>query len=193
MRLVRLMIGLVLFGVGLAWMVLADLGLAPWEVLHQGISERSGILIGTVGIMTGAVVLLLWIPLRERIGIGTILNVAVIGIVIDVTLWLLPADLETEWLQWAAMVGGVVLVGIGTGFYIGAGLGPGPRDGLMTGISARGIPIGLTRTVIELSVLIGGWFLGGTVGVGTVLFAFGVGPSVAFFLPRLTRPVPVGA
>ncbi|MFQ5553765.1 MAG: YitT family protein, partial [Acidimicrobiia bacterium] len=185
------MFGLVLFGIGLAWMVLADLGLAPWEVLHQGISERSGILIGTVGILTGIVVLIAWIPIGERVGLGTILNVAVIGIVIDVTLWILPAEIGATWLRWVAMVGGVALVAIGSGFYIGAGQGPGPRDGLMTGMAARGFPLGLTRTVIELSVLIGGWFLGGTVGIGTVLFAFGVGPSVAYFLPRLTAPAPV--
>jgi uncharacterized membrane protein YczE len=187
-RLPRLIVGLVLFGVGIAMMVIADLGLAPWEILHQGISVNTGIPIGTVGIVTGILVLLLWIPLRERPGIGTIANVLLIGIVIDLTLWVAPDRVDAAWQQWALLVGGTLVIAVGSGLYIGAGLGPGPRDGLMTGLGARGIPIGLARAFIEVSVLIGGWALGGTVGIGTVVFAFGVGPLVGWMLPVLSIP-----
>ena len=182
-RLPRLIVGLVLFGFGIAIMVIANLGLSPWEVLHQGISRRTGIPIGTVGIMTGVVVLLLWIPLRERIGIGTMLNVLLIGIVVDLSLLVLPTTVEILWLRWALMLGGTVIIAFGSGLYIGAGLGPGPRDGLMTGLARRGINIGVARAGIEITVLVIGFFLGGTVGIGTVVFAFGVGPLVAVFLP----------
>lgn len=185
-RLARLMFGLVLFGVGLALMVIADLGLSPWDVLHQGISFHTGIPIGTVVIITGFLVLLLWIPLKERIGIGTIANAIVIGLVLDGMLLILPDTLENMILRWLAMLGGVVLVAIGSGFYIGAGLGPGPRDGLMTGLARRGIPIAWNRAGIEITVLVAGWLLGGTVGVGTLVFAFGMGPLVQFFLERLS-------
>jgi len=185
-RLPRLIVGLVLFGVGIAMLVIANLGLPPWEVMHQGISQRTGIPLGTVGIMTGILVLLLWIPLKERIGIGTVFNVFLIGIVIDVTLAVFPDTIDTTWLRWALMFGGVAVIAIGSGLYIGVGLGPGPRDGLMTGIARRGIPISIARGSIEITVLVAGWFLGGTVGVGTVVFAFGVGPLIAIFLPRMS-------
>ena len=182
-RLPRLIIGLVLFGFGIAIMVIANLGLSPWEVMHQGISRHTGIPIGTVGIMTGIIVLLLWIPLKERIGIGTLLNVLLIGIVVDLSLLVLPTTVEIMWLRWALMLGGTVIIAFGSGLYIGAGLGPGPRDGLMTGLARRGINIGVARAGIEITVLVIGYFLGGTVGIGTVVFAFGVGPLVAVFLP----------
>lgn len=185
-RIPRLLFGLVLFGIGLAMMVIAGLGLAPWEVMHQGITRHTGIPIGTVGILTGIVVLLLWIPLGERLGVGTVLNVFIIGIVIDLTLWIAPESVGALWQQWGLLLGGTLLVAIGSGYYIGAGLGPGPRDGLMTGLARRGIPLGLGRTAIEVTVLIIGWFLGGTVGFGTVIFAFGVGPLVAVLLPRMS-------
>lgn len=185
------MLGLVLFGVGIALMVIANLGLSPWEILHQGISRRTGIPIGTVGILTGIIVLLLWIPLHERPGIGTIANVFLIGIVIDLTLWVGPESMDQLWQRWALLLGGVLLVGLATGLYIGTDLGPGPRDGLMTGLARRGIHIGLARGSIEITVLVVGWFLGGTVGYGTVIFAFGMGPLVALFLPRLSlEPLP---
>ena len=187
-RLPRLIVGLVLFGIGISLMVIADLGLSPWEVLHQGISRRTGIPIGTVGILTGIIVLVLWIPLKERIGIGTILNVILIGLVVDATLWILPDIIEAMWLRWVLMFGGTVAIAFGSGLYIGAGLGPGPRDGLMTGLARKGINIGVARVSIEIGVLVIGWLMGGTVGVGTVVFAFGVGPLVAFFLPRLSLP-----
>ncbi len=167
-------------------MVRADLGLSPWQVFHQGVSERTGLAMGTVVIMTGFVVLLGWIPLRERFGLGTILNVALIGNVLNLTLLLLPGSLGGLPMRWAAMLGGVTLIGIGSGLYIGAGMGPGPRDGLMTGLARKGLHIGAVRAGLEISVLCVGWLLGGTVGVGTVAFATLIGPLVAFFLPRLT-------
>jgi uncharacterized membrane protein YczE len=187
-RIPRLVFGLVLFGFGAAMMVLAGLGLSPWEVMAQGISFKTGIPIGTVGILIGIVVLFVWIPLKEKVGIGTILNVLIIGIVIDLTLWLAPESVDGLAVRWILLLGGILLVGIGSGLYIGAGLGPGPRDGLMTGIARRGVNIGLARFGIEITVLVAGWLLGGTVGIGTVLFAFGMGPLIAILLPRLSVP-----
>jgi len=185
-RLARLMFGLVLFGFGLALMVIADLGLSPWDVFHQGVAQRTGIPIGTVVIITGLLLLIAWIPLRERIGIGTIANAIVIGVTLDAALFLLPERIDLLVARWAAMLVGVLIVAIGSGYYIGAGLGPGPRDGLMTGITRRtGQSLGLVRAVLEVGVLILGWTLGGTVGVGTLVFAFGIGPLVQFFLKRL--------
>ncbi len=188
-RLPRLVWGLFLFGFGIALMVAADLGLGPWDVFHQGVSAHTPIPIGSVVIITGVVVLLLWIPLRERIGIGTLLNALLIGAVMDLSLiWLETPAVTT--VRWVYLVGGVVIVGIGSGYYIGAGLGPGPRDGLMTGLAKRGWPIGVARLGIELAALLGGWLLGGTIGAGTVLFALGIGPLVHVLLPRLTmKPV----
>jgi len=184
-RLPRLFLGLVLCGLGLAAMVRGRLGLGPWEVLHQGLSNRSGIPIGTVGIGVGFVVLILWIPMRQRLGVGTIANVILIGIVIDVTLALAP-EVESVVARSACMLGGIVGMGVGSGFYIGAGLGAGPRDGLMTGLADRGHSLRLVRTLIELSALGLGWLLGGNVGIGTLLFAVLIGPIVQLFLGRLT-------
>ena len=185
-RLPRLVVGLTLFGFGIAMMVLSNLGLSPWEVFHQGISIRTGIPLGTVGIITGALVLVLWLPLGERPGIGTLANVVLIGIVIDLTLLVFPDDVDSLWIRWALLLGGILIIAIGTGLYIGVGLGPGPRDGLMTGLGAKGVPIGVARVAIEVTVLGLGYVLGGTVGIGTVIFAFGVGPLVQFLLPRLS-------
>jgi uncharacterized membrane protein YczE len=176
----------VLFGFGLALMVIADLGLAPWDVLHQGISDRTGIPIGTVVIIVGVLLLVAWIPLKEKIGIGTIANAIVIGVVLDLSLLVLPERLTAWPQQWAALLVGVVLVGIGSGYYIGAGLGPGPRDGLMTGLARMGYPIFAVRAVIEIGALVVGWLLGGTVGVGTVIFALAMGPLVHFFMEKLS-------
>jgi len=193
-RVPRLVAGLVLCGLGIAFMVAADLGLAPWSVLDQGISEHTGIPIGTVSIIVGALVLAAWIPLRERPGLGTVLNVLLIGTTIDVALLVLdtPSSLAGR-LAYLAL--GVFLWGPGTGLYIGAGLGPGPRDGLMTGLSARGVgSIRLVRTGIEITALAVGMALGGSVGLGTLAFALTIGPNVQLFLPRLTlRPVLEGA
>lgn len=185
-RLGQLLPGLVCFGVGIALMVRADLGLSPWQVFHQGVAKNLGLEIGTVVILTGIVVLLAWIPLRERFGLGTILNVALIGNVVNVTLQLLPEDLGMLAARLVAMSAGIMLIGIGSGLYIGAGMGPGPRDGLMTGFARRGLNIGAVRTGLEVTVLIVGWLLGGTVGAGTVAFALSIGPLIGFFLPRLT-------
>jgi uncharacterized membrane protein YczE len=185
-RLGQLLPGLGCFGVGIALMVRADLGLSPWQVFHQGVAENVGMEIGTVVILTGIVVLLAWIPLRERFGLGTILNVALIGNVVNLTLQLVPQDLGTLAARTLAMSTGIVLIGLGSGLYIGAGMGPGPRDGLMTGLARRGLNIGAVRTGLEVSVLAIGWLLGGTVGAGTVAFALSIGPLIGFFLPRLT-------
>ena len=184
-RLTRLYSGLILFGIGVAMMVRGDLGLSPWEVLHQGLSFRTGILLGTMGILVGIAVLVFWIPLRQKLGIGTVSNVVVVGIVIDLTLWRMPEEFSSTPVRWLLLVGGVALVGVATSLYIGAGMGPGPRDGLMTGLASRGWPIGVVRVVLELTVLAIGWLLGGTVGIGTVLFALGVGPIVHVTLPFL--------
>jgi uncharacterized membrane protein YczE len=184
-RLPQLMVGLVVVGVGFALMVEANLGLGPWEVLHQGISNRNGIPIGTVGIFVGLLVLAAWLPLRQRLGVGTVLNVITIGIVIDLTMLAIP-DLSSLLMRWPALLGGLLLVGVGGGLYIGAGLGPGPRDGLMTGMAARGwTSIRTARTLLEITALTAGWLLGGTVGIGTLLFALGIGPLVQLFLGRL--------
>ena len=188
-RLPRLVLGLVLCGLGIALMVQADLGLGPWDVLHQGISDRTGIPIGTVGILVGFVVLLGWVPLKERLGIGTVLNVIIIGLVIDLTLWWLP-DFDGLPLRLAALAVGTFLFGPGSGFYIGARLGAGPRDGLMTGLADRGHSVRVVRTVMELAVLAIGFLLGGSVGLGTLAFALTIGPNVHYWLERLSLQHP---
>lgn len=183
-RLPRLLVGLVLFGIGVALMVRADLGLSPWEVLHQGVARRTSLTIGTVSIVVSVLVLLLWVPLRERPGLGTVLNAVLIGLVVDATLWATPV-VEALPLRIVLMLSGPLLVALGSGFYIGAGLGPGARDGLMTGLARRGLPVGPVRAGVEVSVLALGWVLGGTVGIGTVVFTLGIGPLVQFFLGRI--------
>lgn len=177
--------GLVLFGIGIALMVRADLGLAPWDVFHQGVAGRTGLPIGTVVILTGLVVLVGFVPLGERIGLGTVLNAVVIGLVVDATLAVLdrPGSLAVRVL---CMVAGPVVIAIGSGLYLGGGLGPGPRDGLMTGIARRGHAIWRVRTAIEVAVLAVGVALGGSIGAGTLWFALGIGPLVHLVLPRLT-------
>lgn len=186
-RLPRLLLGLLLCGWGISAGVASDLGLGPWDVLHQGVSRHTGIPIGMTAILTGLIVLTLWWPLRERPGLGTVLNVLLIGIVIDVTLlWLTTPESVT--LRVLLMLAGPLLFAIGSGFYIGVGLGPGPRDGVMTGLARRGWPVGGARATIEIGVLVVGWLLGGTVGLGTVLFALTIGPLVHWFLPRLRIP-----
>jgi len=177
--------GVVLFGVGHALMVESRLGLNPWQVFHEGVARRTGLTMGMVTIATGLLVLAAWVPLDERIGIGTALNVALIGPTLDLTLWLLPTP-DLVLTRWVWLVAGILLTGVATGVYIGAGLGPGPRDGLMTGLARRGITIRRVRTFIEVIVLALGWFLGGTVGVGTVLFALAIGPIVQPALRRWT-------
>ena len=189
-RLPRLMLGLTLFGMGGGMQVHAALGISPWEVLHQGIALHTPLTIGTAGIVVSFVVLLGWIPLRQRAGVGTILNAIWIGVMIDVTLALLPG-IEEVWARWLLLAAGILFVAIGSGFYIGVRLGPGPRDGLMTGLAARGVfSLRLGRTIIEGSALLVGWLLGGDLGVGTLVFALTIGPLVQIFLPRLDLGVP---
>lgn len=184
-RIARCSLGLVLLGIGLGLTVAADLGVSPWDVLHQGLSQRLGITIGTASIGVGILVLLAWIPLRERPGIGTVLNVFVIGATMDLTL--LVVDRPDElWARVAYLIFGVWLWGPGSGLYLGVGLGSGPRDGVMTGLARRGLRVGPVRTGIEVAALSIGFVLGGTVGIGTLVFALGVGPNVAWWLPRLS-------
>jgi len=185
-RLIQLLLGLSLYGASMGLMVRAGLGLDPWDVFHQGLAGRVGLSIGLVVNIVGAAVLLLWIPLRQWPGIGTIANVLVIGTAMDLSLLALP-DLHGLPLRGAGLALAVVANGVAGALYIGAGLGPGPRDGLMTGLARRtGWPIRRVRTGIELTVLAAGWLLGGTVGVGTVLYAFAIGPLVQAFLPLFT-------
>ncbi|MBC1185361.1 MULTISPECIES: membrane protein YczE [Kluyvera] len=187
-RLIQLYIGLILYGVSTAVYVRANLGADPWNVFHLGVSGLTSLDIGMVMILTGAAVLLLWIPLRQRPGLGTISNVIVLGLAADATLSLMP-PLESLWLRAVLLLLAVVLNGMATGMYIGAGFGAGPRDGLMTGIHARtGWPIRRIRTTIELSVLVIGMLLGGTFGVGTVLYALAIGPLIQIFLPWFQLP-----
>lgn len=183
-RLPAVLFGLALFGFGMGLMVEADLGLSPWEALHQGISIHTPLTIGVAGILTGFVVLLAWIPLRQRPGLGTVLNIIVVGLVIDGTLLVIetPASIMA---RLALMLGGIVTAALGSGIYIGMRLGPGPRDGLMTGLARRGLSIRLARLLIEGSVLLAGWLLGGTIGLGTVAFAVLIGPLIQFFLERI--------
>lgn len=183
-RLVRCVTGLALFGLGIAMFLASELGLAPWDVFHQGVSERLGIPVGVVIEITGVFILLLWIPLRERLGLGTVLNAIEIGLVVYLLDGLLPTtELLVPRLLYVA--GGLVAIAAGSGLYIGAGLGSGPRDGLMLGLSKRGISVRLARTGVEVAALVIGLLLGGTVGVGTLAFTFGIGPLVQVFLPRL--------
>jgi hypothetical protein len=185
-RLIQLFLGLALYGVSLGLMVRANLGLDPWDVFHQGLAQRTGISLGMMVNLVGAAVLLLWIPIRQRPGIGTIANVFLIGTFADISLWLIP-PIDNLALAAAMLAGGLFLNGVATGAYIGAGLGPGPRDGLMTGLVKRtGGSVRVIRTSIEVAVLAAGWLLGGTVGLGTVLYAVAIGPIVHRMLPIFT-------
>lgn len=181
-RLTQLYAGLALYGLGIALQVASGLGNDPWDVFHQGLSRRFGLSIGVWIIIVGAVVMLLWIPLRQRPGIGTVSNVVFVGLFADFFLWALP-DPSGVW-RAVYLVLAVLMGGVATGCYIGAGLGPGPRDGLMTGYTRRsGRSIRIVRTGIEITVLAIGWLLGGTVGVGTILYAVAIGPLTQVFLP----------
>jgi len=185
-RLFQLCWGLALYGFSMAMMVRAGLGLDPWDVLHQGLAPYIGLSIGMTVNLLGLVVLLLWIPLRQRPGIGTIANVLVIGTAMDLGLWILP-DMHALAPRIAMLALAIVLNGVAGGAYIGAGLGPGPRDGLMTGICRRtGWPVKYVRTSIELTVLAIGWVLGGTVGIGTIAYALCIGWLVHHLLPFFT-------
>ncbi|MEU9449596.1 hypothetical protein [Streptomyces sp. NPDC048277] len=181
-RLVQLYVGLTLYGVSSALLVVAGLGLEPWGVLHQGLAEHTGLSIGTVAIIVGAAVLLLWIPLRQRPGLGTVSNVFVIGLAMNATLAVVPTA-HAFAVRIPLMAAGIVLNGAATGLYIAASFGPGPRDGLMTGLHRRtGRSIRLIRTAIEVAVVVTGFALGGTIGVGTLLYAVSIGPLAQLFL-----------
>ncbi|WAL94265.1 YczE/YyaS/YitT family protein [Streptomyces sp. Je 1-369] len=187
-RLTQLYAGLTLYGVSSALLVVSGLGLEPWNVLHQGLAELTGLSIGAVSIVVGAAVLLLWIPLRQRPGLGTVSNVFVVGLAMDAALALLP-DAHGWAVRVPLMLAGIVLNGAATGLYIAAAFGPGPRDGLMTGLHQRtGRSIRLMRTLIEVAVVVTGFALGGTVGIGTVLYALAIGPLAQFFLRVFAVP-----
>lgn len=186
-RLGQLLVGLFLYGVALGLMVHGGIGVAPWDVLALGVAGQTGIGYGTVTVLVSILVLALWIPLRQRVGLGTLLNALLVGPSADLALVLIPEP-PSVWIGAPMFLAGLVLLAFATGLYIAADFGPGPRDGLMTGLVRRtGWPVWLVRTLIEGSVLLIGFLLGGPVGVGTVLFAFGVGPLVGWFLPWTTR------
>ncbi|MEU1012798.1 hypothetical protein [Streptomyces sp. NPDC005890] len=187
-RLGQLYSGLALYGASSALLVVAGLGLEPWNVLHQGLAGLTGLSIGVVSIIVGAAVLLLWIPLRQRPGLGTVSNVFVVGLAMDGTLGLLP-DARSLAVRVPLLLAGIVLNGAATGLYIAARFGPGPRDGLMTGLHRRtGRSIRLMRTVVEVAVVVTGFLLGGTIGVGTVLYAVSIGPLAQAFLRVFALP-----
>ncbi|MEV6123587.1 hypothetical protein AB0M23_24245 [Streptomyces sp. NPDC052077] len=191
-RLIQLYGGLVLYGASSALLVRSGLGLEPWNVLHQGLSRHTGLSMGLVVTLTGALVLLLWIPLRQRPGLGTVSNVLVIGAAMDATLAVVP-DARAMAARIAFMVAGTVLNGVATGLYIAARFGPGPRDGLMTGLNARtGLSVRLVRTVLEVTVVVSGFLLGGTIGMGTVLYAVAIGPLAQVFLRVFAVPAASG-
>ncbi|WP_344670076.1 hypothetical protein [Catenulispora yoronensis] len=183
-RLVQLELGLVLYGVSDGMILMSGLGANPWDVFHQGLAKHVGIQVGTMTILVGAAVMLLWIPLRQKPGFGTISNVLVIGLAMNAAMAWMPTP-HTWWLRWTEMLGAVALNGVATGAYIGAGMGPGPRDGLMTGYAARGHSVRVVRTSMELTVLASGWLLGGTVGFGTAAYALLIGPLAHQFIPLL--------
>jgi uncharacterized membrane protein YczE len=188
-RLVQLAVGLVLYGFSMGLLVRSTLGLDPWDVFHEGISKRTDLTFGGVVIVVGLLVLLLWVPLRQLPGLGTIANAVVIGVATDVTLSLVEAPSALA-PRTVFLVSGVVLNGLAGALYIGAQLGPGPRDGLMTGLVRRtGWSVRVVRTALELTVLTVGFLLGGTVGLGTVLYALGIGPLLQVFLPWTIVPL----
>ncbi|WP_026119229.1 membrane protein YczE [Nocardiopsis ganjiahuensis] len=186
-RLTQLYAGLYMYGLSGALLIRSDLGAMPWDVLHQGLSLQTGLSIGTWSVLVGAMLILLWIPLRQKAGLGTLSNVVVVGMSVDLSLWLLPAT-DFLPLRVLLLVSGVLVCAVATGCYIGVGLGPGPRDGLMTGLAARGLSIRLARTLIEVTVALSGFLLGGTVGVGTVVFMVAIGPLAQVFLPMMRMP-----
>lgn len=187
-RITQLLVGLVIFGVSIALVLRGGLGMSPWDVLHVGIAIHVPLSIGTVSILVGCLVLLLWIPLKQWPGLGTVLNIFVVGIALDATLAVVSQPAFHGWVNWLARAGllviGIVLNGLAGALYIGSQLGPGPRDGLMTSLTGlTGRPIGLIRGLIEVTVLTLGWLLGGPVGLGTVAYALAIGPLTQLLLP----------
>jgi uncharacterized membrane protein YczE len=187
-RITQLLVGLFLYGIAIALMVRAGIGVSPWDVLTQGLVVQTGLPFGLLTNLIGVVVLLLWIPIRQKPGVGTVLNVLLIGPSAQFGLWLIPQQ-TVPWAQGLVYAAGLILLAIATGLYIGARLGPGPRDGLMTGLHRRtGLRIWIVRTGIEVTVLAIGWVLGGQVGIGTLAFALLIGPMINLTLPVLTVP-----
>ncbi|MDT0170652.1 hypothetical protein [Pseudarthrobacter sp. BRE9] len=190
-RLLQLFTGLAMYGISLAMFIRAGLGLDPWDVFHQGLANRTGLSIGVVVIVVSFLVLLLWIPLRQWPGFGTLCNAVLVGVFADVGLALIPAMSQAAG-QFGLLGGAIVLNGIASACYIGARFGPGARDGLMTGLARRtGWSVRLSRTLIEVSVLAIGWLLGGSVGLGTVVYALAIGPLVHVLLPIFMVPAPM--
>ena len=188
----QLYAGLALYGVSMALLVRSSLGVMPWDVLHQGLARQIGWSLGAVTVLVGALVLLAWFPLRQRPGLGTVSNVVVVGVAVDAALAVIP-ELSALPGRIAFLVLGITLNAVATAAYIGVHLGPGPRDGLMTGLVRRtGGSVRVIRTAIEVAVVAGGWLLGGTLGIGTVLYALAIGPLVHLLLPRLSVRLPDG-
>ncbi|MDQ0576883.1 membrane protein YczE [Agromyces albus] len=182
-RFTQLLVGLFLYGIGIALIVRGELGVAPWDVLTQGIMKQTGLSFGLITVIMSGIVLLLWIPIRQRPGLGTILNALLVGPAIDVGLWLIPTGLDL-WVRALLLPAGILLLAVATGLYIGAHFGPGPRDGLMTGLHrVTGWRIWIVRTSIEVTVLAAGWLLGGNVGIGTLAFALLIGPLCGYTMP----------
>lgn len=190
-RFPRLVLGLVCLGVGIAATLRARLGVSPYDVLHQGLAQHTGLSFGEVVVLLGLVILVLWIPLRQRPGVGTIINTLTVGLIANAAVDAMPV-IHGLGARWLVLVVGIVVMALGIGLYIGAGLGPGPRDGLMTGIAAKGYPIWAVRTALELLALAAGWALGGNVGIGTLVFAVGIGPLGHWFLNRFHLGVDAG-
>ncbi len=179
--------GFAFWGLGIALMVRSGLGLGPWDVFHQGLGLRTGLTIGTAGVVAGVAILLLWIPLKEKPGLGTVANVLTIGPMADLSLLVVPPGHDL-WVRWAMLLAGVLCTGVGSALYLPARLGAGPRDGLMMGLHRRfGLSIRLARTLVEVAALGSGWWLGGTAGLGTVVFALGIGPTVQVMLGAVKR------
>ncbi|TPW77030.1 hypothetical protein FJ658_03145 [Schumannella sp. 10F1B-5-1] len=196
-RFVQLGVGVFLYGIAIAMMVRAGVGVAPWDVLTQGLARTTGLAFGLLTIIVGAIVLALWIPIKQKPGIGTVVNIVFVGLSAEVGFALIPvldtASLGSLWIRIPLFAAGLVVLAIATGLYVGARLGPGPRDGLMTGLVARtGWPVWIVRTGIEVVVVAVGWLLGGNVGIGTIAFAVLIGPLIGIFLPRMRVPEPEG-
>ncbi len=192
-RFVQLFVGLFLYGIGIALIVRGELGVAPWDVLTQGIAKQTGLGFGLITVILSGVVLLLWIPIRQRLGFGTVMNALLVGPAADIGLWLIPPGLDL-WVRVLLLPAGIVVLAIATGLYIGAHFGPGPRDGLMTGLHrVTGWKIWIVRTGIELIVLAIGWALGGNVGIGTVAFALLIGPLCGYTIPMFAIKRPASA
>ena len=186
-RLPRCLLGLACFGLGIALFIQSDLGNPPWDILHTGLAKRANLPVGLIVNLVGVAVLVLWIPLRERVGLGTVLNTLEIGLAVDLFLRFLPHP-TTLWFRWLFAIAGLLVIALGSGFYIGSGLGAGPRDGIMLGLRRFGLSVRMARTLIETVTMGVGYLLGGKIGLGTALFMLGIGPLVQIALKHLSLP-----